>query len=192
MKVVAFNGSPRKEGNTTSMVKLVFEELEKEGITTELIQLSGKKIHGCIACEKCFENKNQRCSVDNDVVNECIEKMLEADGIILASPTYVTDVTAEMKALIDRSCLVAKANDDMFRRKVGAAVVVQRRGGAVRAFDTINHFFLIGQWVVPGSSYWNFAVGRNIGEAQGDEEGLRTMRILGQNMAWLLKRIHGK
>jgi multimeric flavodoxin WrbA len=192
MKVVAFNGSPRKDGNTTSMVKLVFEELEKEGISTELIQLSGKNIHGCIACYKCFDNKNQRCAVDKDVLNECIEKMLAADGIILASPTYVTDVTTEMKALIDRSCLVGKANDDMFRRKVGAAVVVHRRGGAVHAFDTINHFFLIGQMIVPGSCYWNFAVGRNIGEAQGDEEGIRTMKILGENMAWLLKRIHGE
>ncbi len=191
MKVVAFSGSARKNGNTAIMVNYVFKELEKEGIETELFQLAGKKIRGCIACYKCMENKNQRCSVKSDVVNDCIAMMLEADGIILASPTYFADVSSEMKALIDRAGMVSRANDDMMKRKVGAAVVVHRRGGGIHSFDTINHFFFIGQMIVPGSSYWNFAVGREIGEVEKDEEGIQTMKQLGQNMAWLLKKIHG-
>jgi multimeric flavodoxin WrbA len=191
MKVVAFSGSARKNGNTAILVNHVFGELEKEGIKTELFQLAGKKIRGCIACYKCMKNKDQRCSVKSDVVNDCIAMMLEADGIILASPTYFSDVSSEMKALIDRAGLVSKANDDMLKRKVGAAVVVHRRGGAIHSFDTINHFFFIGQMIVPGSSYWNFAVGREIGEVEKDEEGIQTMKQLGQNMAWLLKKIHG-
>ena len=191
MKVVAFSGSARKNGNTAILVNHVFGELEKEGIKTELFQLAGKKIRGCIACYKCMKNKDQRCSVKSDVVNNCIAMMLEADGIILASPTYFSDVSSEMKALIDRAGLVSKANDDMLKRKVGTAVVVHRRGGAIHSFDTINHFFFIGQMIVPGSSYWNFAVGREIGEVEKDEEGIQTMKQLGQNMAWLLKKIHG-
>lgn len=191
MKVVAINGSARKDGNTAILVNHVFGELENEGIKTELFQLAGKKIHGCIACYKCLQNRNKRCSVDNDVANECIAMMLEADGIILASPTYFSDVTSEMKALIDRAGMTSRGNDDMFKRKIGAAVVAHRRGGAIHAFDTINHFFLIGQMIVPGSSYWNFAVGRDIGEVEKDEEGIQVMKHLGQNMAWLLKKIHG-
>ena len=190
MKVVAFNGSARKDGNTAILIKHVFHELENEGIETEMIQLAGKKINGCIACYKCFENKDKQCSVKNDITNECIEKMLDADGVILGSPTYVADITSEMKSLIDRAGLVARANDDMFKRKVGAAVVAVRRAGSIHAFDSINHFFLIGQWLVPGSSYWNMGIGRNKGEVEQDEEGLRTMKVLGQNMAWLLKKIH--
>lgn len=191
MKVVAFNGSARKDGNTAILIKYVFQELEKEGIETEMIQLAGKKINGCIACYKCFENKDKHCSVKNDIANECIEKMLDADGVILGSPTYVADITSEMKALIDRAGLVARANGDMFKRKIGAAVVAVRRAGSIHAFDSINHFFLIGQWIVPGSSYWNMGIGRNKGEVEKDEEGLNTMKVLGQNMAWLLKKIQG-
>jgi multimeric flavodoxin WrbA len=190
MKVTAFNGSARKNGNTALLVHAVFEELQKEGIATELIQLAEKSISGCIACYQCFENKDQHCAVDNDDVNDLVDKMIQSDGIILASPTYFSDVTSEMKALIDRAGMTARANDEMFRRKVGAAVVVHRRGGAVHTFDTINHFFLISQMIIPGSDYWNFAVGRNIGEAEKDDEGISTMKILGRNMAWLLKKLH--
>lgn len=189
MKVVAFNGSARKDGNTAILIKHVFQELENEGIETEMIQLAVKKINGCIACYKCFENKDKRCSV-NDDVNDCIEKMLEADGIILASSTYFADVTAKMKAFIERTGFVARANGDMFRRKVGAAVVAVRRGGAIHAFNSINQFFFIEQMVVPGSIYWNLGLGRNIGDVEEDVEGLKTMKVLGQNMAWLLKKIH--
>lgn len=191
MKVIAFNGSARKNGNTAILVHRVFQELQKEAIETELVQLSGKEIRGCIACYKCFENKDQRCSVTNDVLNLCVEKMIEADGIILASPTYFANISTELKALIDRSGMTSIANGGMFRRKVGAAVVAVRRGGSIHAFNAINHFFFIGQMIVPGSTYWNMGFGLDKGDVEKDEEGLRTMEVLGGNMAWLLKKLHG-
>jgi multimeric flavodoxin WrbA len=189
MKVVAFNGSARKDGNTAILVNVVLKELKKAGIKTELVQLAGKKIRGCTACGKCFENQDKQCAVKGDVANDCIGKMLEADGIILASPTYFADVSTELKALIDRSGFVAKANQDMFKRKVGAGVIAVRRGGAIHAFDTINHFFFINQMIVPGSSYWNIGIGLAPGDVNGDEEGISTMTTLGANMAWLMKKI---
>lgn len=188
MKVVAFNGSARRNGNTAILIREVFSELDAEGIETEMIQLAGKTIRGCTACRKCFENKDKRCAIDDDFANECIGKMLEADGIILGSPTYFADVTAEMKALIERTGYVARANPDMLKRKAGAAVVAIRRAGSIHTFDTLNHFFLISQMIVPGSSYWNIGIGRAIGDVEQDEEGLQTMRTLGRNMAWLLKK----
>ena len=191
MKVVAFNGSAREDGNTAILIKQVFRELEKEGIKTELVQLAGEKIGGCIACYKCISAKNKRCAVTDDIVNECIEKMEKAEGIILGSPTYFADCTAQMKALIDRAGFVAKANSEMFKRKIGAAVVSVRRAGAIHAFDTINHFFTIGQMILVGSSYWNIGIGREIGDVEKDEEGLLTMSTLGRNMAWLLKKTYG-
>ena len=190
MKVVAFNGSARKDGNTAVMVKAVLDVLEKEGIETELMQLSGKQIRGCIACFKCAENKDRRCAVKNDIVNECIEKMDAADGIILASPTYFADLSPELKALIDRSGMVGRQNDFMFKRKVGAAVAVARRGGCIHTFDSINHFFTISQMIIPGSDYWNMGFGLDKGDVEKDEEGLGTMKILGENMAWLMKKIY--
>ncbi len=189
MKVVGFNGSARKDGNTAILIRYVFEELEKAGIETELVQLAGKDIHGCRACFKCFNSRDNRCAVNNDILNDCIEKIVGADGIILGSPTYFTDVSAEMKALIDRAGLVAKANADLFRRKVGAAVVAVRRAGSTHVFDSINHFFLISQMIVPGSIYWNMGIGLEKGDVNKDEEGIQTMRVLGENMAWLLKKI---
>lgn len=191
MKVVAFNGSARRDGNTAILIRKVFAGLEAEGIETELVQLAGEHIRGCAACYACVKNKNRRCVIDDDVVNTCIKKMVEADGIILGSPTYFTDVTSEIKALIDRAGLVSRANGDMLRRKVGAAVVAVRRCGAIHAFDTINHFFLIGQMVIPGSCYWNVGIGREIGEVERDEEGMQTMALLGGNMAWVLKKLNG-
>jgi multimeric flavodoxin WrbA len=189
MKVVAFNGSARKNGNTAILINHVFQALEKEGIDTELVQLSGKKIRGCIACMKCFENKDQRCSVTNDDVNSCIEKMIDADGIILGSPTYFANISTELKALIDRSGMTGIANGRMFRRKVGAAVVAVRRGGSIHAFNAINHFFFIEEMIVPGSIYWNMGFGLDKGDVENDDEGVNTMKVLGENMAWLLKKI---
>lgn len=191
MRVVAFNGSPRKDGNTARLIQRVFAELEAEGIETELVQLGGERIHGCVACYSCFTNQDRRCAMADDMANTFIEKMLGADGIILGSPTYFADITPETKALIDRAGLVARANGDLFQRKVGAAVVAVRRGGAIHAFDSINHFFLITQMIIPGSIYWNMAIGREKGEVENDDEGQRTMVTLGQNMAWLLKKLNG-
>ena len=189
MKVVSFNGSPRRDGNTTFLVNTVFKELKKENIDCELVNLAGKTIHGCIACYKCVENKDKRCAVKNDILNDCIEKMLDADGIILASPTYFSNVTSEMKALIDRAGLVAKVNGSMFKRKVGASVVSVRRAGAIHVFNSLNLFFLIGEMIVPGSSYWNLAIGGDKGDVEADPEGIDTMKTLGKNIAWLLKKL---
>jgi multimeric flavodoxin WrbA len=191
MKVIAFSGSARKDGNTAILVRHAFAELEKEGIETELVQLAGERIRGCVACFQCWQRKDGSCVVKDDCVNDCIDKMKGADGIILASPTYFADITSEIKALMDRSGMVARANGDMFRRKAGAAIIAVRRAGAIHAFDSLNHFFLIGQMIIPGSSYWNVGVGREIGEVEKDEEGVQTMKDLGKNMAWLLKRIAG-
>ncbi len=190
MKVTAFNGSARKDGNTSMLIDTVFAQLRKEGIETELVSLAEKDVKGCVACYQCWNNKDQRCAVDDDDINELVDKMMRSEGVILASPTYFSDVTTEMKALIDRAGMTAMANGYMLKRKVGAAVVVHGRGGAIHTFDTINHFFLIGQMIIPGSDYWNFGVGREIGEVEKDGEGLATMKLLGENMAWLLKKLY--
>ncbi|MFZ5564163.1 MAG: flavodoxin family protein [Thermodesulfobacteriota bacterium] len=188
MKVVAINGSPRKEGNTSTLLKYVLAELAAEGIDTELVFLAGKKIGGCIACYKCFEKKDKKCSGRKDDLNAVLEKMVEADGILLGSPTYFSNVTPELKALIDRAGLVGTANGGLFARKAGAAVVAVRRAGSVFVFDAINHFFLYSQMIVPGSSYWNVGIGLEPGDVEKDREGIRTMKTLGKNMAWLLKK----
>jgi multimeric flavodoxin WrbA len=190
MKVIAINGSARKEGNTTSLINMVFKELNEEGIDTEIVKLSGKNIKNCLACMKCFENKDRKCVIKSDMLNEIIEKMASADAIILGSPTYFANVTPEIKALIDRAGLVGIANDHLFARKVGAAVVAVRRAGSTNTFDAINKFFFINQMIVPGSSYWNMGIGLKPGDVNNDEEGILTMKNLGQNMAWLLKKIN--
>src|SRR5512135_3239871 len=180
MKVVAFNGSPRKEGNTFLAIRTVLEEIENEGIETEVVQLGSSNIKGCKACFKCFENKDLKC-IQKDDLNGFIEKMIGADGIIIGSPTYFANVSTEVKALIDRAGLVSRANDNLFKRKVGAAVVAARRSGATHVYSSINFFFGIGHMIVPGSSYWNVAFGRNPGEVLSDNEGMQTFKDLGQN-----------
>lgn len=189
MKVVAFNGSPRKGGNTEMMIRKVFEVLEREGIECELVQVGGNLIRGCSACGKCKELQNGRCIFNDDPVNGWIEKMVKADGIIIGSPTYFAAINSETKALIDRAGYVTRSNGVMLRRKVGAAVVAERRAGALNVFQAINNLFLVSEMIVPGSIYWNLSLSRDIGEFEKDEEGNRTMTALGENMAWLLKKI---
>ncbi len=189
MKVVAFNGSARAKGNTAILLNLVLDELGKEGIETELVSLAGMVIPGCRACYKCFEKADGHCAVTGDIVNDCIDKMRAADGILLGSPTYFSDVTASMKALIERAGMTSRANKDLLKRKVGAGVVAVRRAGAAHVFSSLNFFFLIGQMIVVGSNYWNIGVGREAGEVEQDIEGVQTMKVLGQNMAWLLKKL---
>ena len=187
MKVVAVNGSPRADGNTFILLNLVLQELGNQEIETELVQLSGKNLHGCIACYRCFENKDQRCSVKDDFANDCIERMIGADGIVLGSPTYFSDVTAEIKALIDRAGFVSRANGNLYTNKVGLALAVMRRSGAFHALDTMNHFLLGAEMIVPGRG---IAVGRDKGDVEKDEEGVQLVKGLGQRMAWLLKKLN--
>ena len=189
MKVVAFNGSPRKDGNTSILIKTVFAELQASGIETELIQLGNKPVHGCTACGKCREFQDRRCHIKNDLLNLCIEKMEEADGILIGSPVYFTDVTPETKALIDVAGYVVRGNGQFLKKKVGAGIISVRRGGALHTFETINNFFLINQMIIPGSSYWNFAFGGKPGDVLNDEEGMNTIKTLGQNMGWLINKL---
>ena len=190
MKVVAFNGSPRKRGNTYHAIQTVFKELTKEGIKTELIQLGGSNIKPCRACFKCFENKNNRC-VQNDKLNSFIEKMIGAEGIIIGSPTYFSNVSPEVKSLIDRAGLVSRANDYLFKRKVGAAVIAARRAGATHVYSSIKFFLSITHMIIPGASYWNLGFGLKPGDILKDKEGISTFKDLGENMAWLLKKLYG-
>ena len=187
MKVIAFNGSPRKDGNTATLITHLLEEVKKEGIETELIQLSAKPIHGCIACYKCFENKDQRCSVKNDAANEYIEKMTTAQGIVLGSPSYFQDVTAETKALIDRAGFVGLANGRMYKNKVGASLSCFRRTGGMHAIETMNHFFFSNELIIAGRA---LSVARDKGDVEKDEEGIHLAQTLGQKIAWLLKKLY--
>lgn len=188
MKVIAFNGSPRKDGNTGILIRKVFHELEKDGIETELVHLSHKNIHGCIACYRCLENQDRRCAVKDDTANEYIEKITGAQGVILGSPVYFMDVTPEMKALIDRAGFVSRSNGGMYRNKVGSMVSAVRRAGVVHTMDTMNHFFLSMEMIIAGRAY---GVGRDKGDVEKDEEGMQLVKALGQRMAWLLKKLHG-
>ncbi len=190
MNVVAFCGSARKNGNTRHLLETVLEPLKEAGVDTELVELAGSNIKGCKACFVCIKKKDKSCAIKDDMVNECIEKMTRADAIILGSPTYFADVSTEMKALIDRCGMVGRANGDLYKLKPGAAVVAVRRAGSIHAFDTMNHFFQINQMIIVGSSYWNIGIGREKGEVAADDEGIRTMRQLGENMLWLLDKIN--
>ncbi|MFH1502405.1 MAG: flavodoxin family protein [Candidatus Eisenbacteria bacterium] len=189
MRALAVNGSPRADGNTAALLRMVTDELEARGVETESVQVGGRRVSGCVACYHCYEAKDGRCVFSDDSFNEVFAGMTAADAIILGTPTYVADVSPEMKALIDRATLVCRANGGMLRRKVGAAVVAVRRAGSIHAFDSMNHFFTINEMIVPGSSYWNLGIGREKGDVEHDEEGVRTMRTLGENMAWLLERL---
>ncbi len=192
MRVVAINGSGKKDGNTCLLLKTALAELQAEGIETKLIQMAeNSPIQGCIACYRCMEQKNMKCAVDTDPFNDYFQEIRNADGILLGSPVYFSDITAGMKALIERCGFVARANGNVLRRKVGAGVIAVRRAGSNHALSSINYLFLISEMIIPGSSYWNMGFGRNPGEVTSDAEGMETMKTLGKNMAWLLKKLHG-
>jgi multimeric flavodoxin WrbA len=192
MKTVAFNGSPHTDGNTKILLEKVLEPIQEAGIETEIIQLGGMPIHGCTGCFKCRENQNRQCIIKNDIINDCIAKMIEADAIIIGSPTYFANVTAETKALIDRAGMVCLQNDGLLAHKIGAGVIVNRRGGAMTALDAINHMFLISRMIVPGSTYWNFGVGMAEGDVQEDDEAMANMQDLGETIARLIKALKTK
>ncbi|MCU0798314.1 MAG: flavodoxin family protein [Candidatus Thermoplasmatota archaeon] len=186
MKVIGINGSARRDGNTAILMEEVFKVLRSNSIETELVQLSGIDIKGCTDCGTCFKMKNSRCAIEDDCVNNIIERLKGADGIILGSPVYMANVTPSMKALMDRVGRVSKANDSLLKRKIGAAVVAVRRAGGMTTFNALMDFLLVMQMIVPGSSYWNIGVGRDPGDVRDDAEGMETMRVLGENMAWTL------
>lgn len=189
MKVVAFNGSPRAEGNTNRALAIVAEELEREGIATSVVQVGSRQVRGCVACGGCARNKDGRCVLPDDGVNAWIAEAREADGLLLGSPVHFSGMGATMKAFLDRAFYVASANGGLFRHKVGAAVVAVRRSGGVAAFDQLGHYLAYSEMLVPGSNYWNVIHGTAPGEADGDEEGVQILRVLGRNMAWLMKLV---
>lgn len=192
MKVVAFNGSPKEEGNTYRAIKMVAEELEQEGIDVEIIQVGNKVIRGCLACNACKTNQNDRCVIEEDEVNEWIQKMKEADGILLGSPVHFAAIGGTMKSFLDRAFYVASTGG-ILRHKVGAAVVAVRRSGGVPTYNQLNNYINYAEMLMPSSNYWNVIHGRTPGELVGDEEGKQIMRILGKNMAFLMKLVeHGK
>lgn len=190
MYVLAINGSPRKGGNTHILLENAVAPLAAKGWETEIVQIGGKKMKGCLACSKCFETKDNCCIIKNDMFNELFEKILRADAIILGTPTYFTDVSAELKGLIDRMGYVAIANGRALAGKIGAAVVAVRRGGATHAFDSINHLFLMSQMIVPGSIYWNLGYGLAPGDVKNDAEAMANMENLGQTIHWLASATH--
>lgn len=187
MKAVAINGSPRKGGNTEFLLRQALEPIAAAGHQTDYMQVGGTRIRGCTACGACSRMKNKRCVMEDDIFNLAFAKMAEADAILIGSPSYFADMTAETKALVDRAGYVALANGGLLRRKIGAAVVAARRGGAVHVMDSINHLFLMNEMVVPGSTYWNFGIGAAPGDVRKDEEGLANMKNLGEQIAWLFQ-----
>jgi multimeric flavodoxin WrbA len=189
MKVIAFNGSPRRSGNTNRALEVVLEEIAAEGIDTELVQMGSEDIAPCQACGVCGQKKDRKCKRKDDKVNEWVEKCASADGIIIGSPVYFGSMSAQTKAFIDRVGYVNRANGDLLKRKVGASVAVNRRAGALATFQEMNNFFLIGHMIVVGSSYWNVATAMRPGDMEKDEEGMRTMRDLGRNIAWVVKKL---
>ncbi len=187
MKVLGINASARKDGNTAMLIRTVFEELEAAGIETELVQFSGQVIEPCKACWACGGQKN--CVHRKDIFRDVFEKMAGADGILLGSPVYSANVSANMQAFLERAAVVGDMNPGLFTHKVGAAVAAARRGGALQAVDAMNHFFLNHEMYVVGSVYWNMAYGQMPGDVLKDEEGIANMKNLGQNMAFLLKAL---
>lgn len=190
IKIVGINGSPRPKGNTYVLLNYVLEEIARCGIDVEIISLHDKNIEGCSACYECVAKPNERCCLKNDDFSVCFDSIINSHGFILGSPTYVAGITPKMKAFIDRATFVARANRGLLKHKLGAAIVVARRAGVMNAFDMINHMFLCSQMYVVGSSYWNVGFGKNIGDVEKDAESIQTMKDLGQNMAWLLKKIY--
>lgn len=189
MKVVAFNGSPKKEGNTYQALKLVCEQLEAKGIETEIVNVGLKNVKACTACGHCFKTKNEECIIKNDDANLWIQKMKEADGILLGSPVHYASLSASMKSFLDRAFYVSGANGNLFRHKVGASVVAVRRSGGIPTFNELNNYLTYSEMMIPTSNYWNVIHGTTPGEALQDEEGMQIMRVLGKNMAYLMQLV---
>lgn len=187
MKVIAINGSPKKEGNTFQALTMVGDQLQAEGLDFEILHVGHKLIHGCMGCGKCAENKDEECSIKTDDVNQWIQKLKVADGIIIGSPVYYCGIAGTMKCFLDRVFYVAGVNGGLFRHKVGASVVALRRTGGSATFDSMNHYFSISEMIIATANYWNVIHGKSVGEVTQDLEGRQIMRVLGKNIAWVLK-----
>jgi multimeric flavodoxin WrbA len=190
MKVIAFNGSPRKDGNTFTAINLVLDELKNEGIKTELIQIGSEQIKGCDVCLICKKKADGFCAIKDDLINESLEKIYEAEGLIIGSPTYFGSVTPQVKAFIDRVGYCARAGGFKLKRKVASGIAIARRAGSTNVLNEINNLFLLNQCIIPSSTYWNIVFANAKGEVLNDKEGVETLKNLGQNMAWLLKKLY--
>lgn len=186
MKVIGINGSPHERGCTYTAIELMAKELEKEKIEVEILQIGKKPFQGCTACNACGKMEDPKCIFGNDLVNECIEKMKNADGIILGSPTYYAAIAGTMKCFLDRFFY---AGSHVLKHKVGVAVASQRRTGGVEVTQQINNYFNLAHVVIPPSQYWNTIHGNTPDEAMQDLEGVQIMQTLGKNMAWTLKSL---
>lgn len=187
MKVLAINSSARKNGNTDILINRIFEKLNAAGIETELIQFAGSIIEPCKACFVCGGKEN--CINKKDCFQEIFEKMKETNGIILGSPVYSANISANMQAFLERAAVVCDMNPGLLKHKIGASIVSLRRGGALNAIDAMNHFFLNHEMFVVGSTYWNMVYGQMPGDVLKDEEGLHNIDNLTENMIWLLKSL---
>jgi multimeric flavodoxin WrbA len=187
MKVIAINGSPNKEGNTFHALNMVGNELKASGIEFEVLHIGHKMLHGCIACGKCALNKDEKCSITADDLNQWIPRIKEADGLVFGSPVYYSGIPGTMKSFLDRLFFVSGSNGGLLRQKVAAAVVAVRRTGGSATFDSLNHYLTYSEMIIATSSYWNVIHGAGAGEVDKDAEGKQIMRVLGKNMAWLLK-----
>jgi len=193
MQVVAFNGSPRANGNTAAALQLVGNELAAAGIGFSVVQVGSQLVRGCTACGQCIKNRNERCVIETDEVNAWVQWMKAADGILLGSPVHFASVGGTMKSFLDRAFYVAGVNGGLLRHKVGAAVVAVRRSGGVTTFDDLNHYINYAEMIMPGANYWNVIHGTRPGDTVQDGEGEQIMRTLGRNLAWLLQLIaHGR
>ena len=187
MKVIAINGSPRKEGNTSHALKMVGDELLASGIEFKILHIGHKLIHGCIACNKCVENKDEKCSIQTDDLNKWIQIIKATDGMIIGSPVHYSGIGGTMKCFLDRLFYVSGSNGNLLRHKVEAAVVAVRRTGGSATLDGLYHYLTYAEMIVATSGYWNVIHGRTPNEVSQDGEGVQIMRLLGKNMAWLLK-----
>jgi multimeric flavodoxin WrbA len=187
MKVIAINGSPKKEGNTYHALIMVAEELKNQDIDFEILHIGNKLIHGCLACGKCKTNMNEKCVIKSDELNQWVQQIKNADGIILGSPVYYSGIAGPMKCFLDRLFYVAGSNGGLFRQKIAAAVVAVRRTGGSATFDSLNHYLSYSEMIIATSNYWNVIHGAAPAEVNKDDEGKQIMRVLGKNMAWLLK-----
>ena len=190
-KVIAINGSPRKNGNTSLLIGVALEEFEKAGFETESINIGGEALIGCQACYTCRKTRDNTCKYNKDSFNKVYRKCLDADIIILGSPVYVGGMTSSMKAFIERACIVSRANDQALKRKIGASIVAVRRNGALETFNALNNFFTISEMIIVGSSYWNQGIGKDKGEVLNDEEGIRTIKTLAENIIWMANKLGG-